>query len=56
MGSGGLCVMIPGTQQTQMLHVDSLDILVPPVLPAIAQAVVRGEIVYYVIKRSHFTC
>ena len=44
MDSGGLCVMIPGTQQTQMLHVDSLDILVPPVLPAIVQVVVQGEL------------
>ena len=33
-------------QQTQMLHVDSLDILVLPVLPAITQAVVQGEILY----------
>ena len=51
MGSGGLCVMIPGVQQTQMLHVDSLDTLVPPVLPAISQAVVQGEMVYCMIYK-----
>ena len=56
MDSGGLCAMIPGIQQTQMLHVDSLDTLVLPILPAIAQAVMRGEMVCYMIKRSCVTC
>ena len=38
--------VVNGTQQTQMLHVDSLDSLVLLVLPAIAQAIVQGEILY----------
>ena len=52
MDSGGLCAMIPGTQQTQMLHVDSLDTLVPPVLPAIAQAVMQGEMVHCMMYKE----
>ena len=54
MGSGGLCAMIPGTQQTQMLHVDSLDTLVLPVLPAIAQAVMQGEMVNCMIYKEKY--
>ena len=56
MDSGGLCAMIPGIQQTQLLHVDSLDTLVPPVLPAIAQAVMQGEMVHCMINRSCVSC
>ena len=42
MDSGGLCVMTCGTQQNQMSHADSLDILVLLVL-TMPRVAIQGE-------------
>ena len=43
MDDGELCAMMAGTQRTLTLPVVSLDMLVLPVQPATAQALVQGE-------------
>ena len=42
MDSGGLCVMISGTQETHTSHADSLDILVLSLL-TMPQVAMQGE-------------
>ena len=55
MDSGGLCVMISGTQWTQTLHADSLDILVLALLTMPQVAMYGKQLVSSVVGEWLFS-